>query len=343
MIKQHDRDRFEVFCYYNSQTWDKSTHRIHDAADHWQDIIGWSDERLAGVIANDKIDILVDLSGHTAHHRLSLFGSRAAPLQVSMIGYPHSTGLTNMDYLIADNWVCPKEQDHLCSEQVERLPICIFNYLPEDIYGPVNIKAAEQRKQIVFGSFNNIPKVTPSTIKLWAKVLKAVPGSVFKLKAPSFLDAGCRERYLSLFENEGIERRRLQVVGPTELSDMMREYGDIDIALDPIPYNGGTTTVQALWMGVPVVTLEGRNFCGRMGVSILTNVGLNELIAETDDQYVAIAKSLAEDKQRRLSMRSALREQMIASPLCDNETYTRELEKIYQRIWDRHCDSALSQ
>lgn len=339
IIEQHDRDRFEVFCYYNSQTWDKSTHRIHDTTDHWQDIVGWSDERLTGVITNNQIDILVDLSGHTAHHRLSLFGSRAAPVQVTMIGYPHSTGLPSMDYLIADTWVCPAENDPLCTETIERLPLCIFNYLPEDKYGSVNVKAAEQRKHVVFGSFNNIPKVTPSTIKLWAEVLKAVPDALLKLKAPSFLDAGCQERYNTLFEKEDIDRKRLQIVGPTELIDMMQEYRDIDIALDPIPYKGGTTTVQALWMGVPVITLAGENFCGRMGISILTNVGLPELIAQTKEQYIEIAKSLAEDKAHRLSMRSTLREKMKSSPLCDSETYTRELETIYRRIWHTYCGS----
>jgi len=307
--------------------------------DDWADVAGWTDERLKARIRQDQIDILVDLSGQTSKHRLQVFAMRAAPVQLTWMGYPHSTGLSTMDYLIADSVVCPPENDHLCSETVIRLPKhCVFCLPPTDKFAEVDNNKPASRQQPVFGSFNNLTKVNESTLSLWLDVMKAVPEAKLKLKTPSFTDANCREQFKAYFEKAGITSDRLIFTGPSPLAEMMREYAEIDIALDTLQYNGGTTTLQALWMGVPVITLEGGNFCGRMGASIMHHIGMPDWVAESREAYVEIAVHRVSDRQQLLATKAQLRDHMKSSPLCDVEGFANEMGGIFQRVWQFHCD-----
>jgi len=290
---------------------------------------------LQQAIVADGIDILVDLAGHTATHRLGVFAMRAAPVQATFLGYPHSTGLTTMDWLIGDATVSPIEHAHLFSEGLAQLPGSVFCWAPVDEY-PLP-PPRPQEAPLTFGSFNNAMKLSPKTVALWARVMHAVPDARLLLKAPSLKDAAVQARFAALFAAQGIATERLVFRGPSELAAMMQEYGDIDIALDPTPYNGGTTTLQALWMGVPVLTLAGGNFAGRMGASFLDTMGHPEWVAEDEAGYVEVTRHLAEDIAGVRSGRQQLRECMAASALCDIEAYVANLEALYDRMWAAYC------
>lgn len=334
-----DRSRFSLVAYHNSQTHDDSTRKIKERMDQWWDVAGWSDERLRAKIIEDEIDILVDLSGQTAKNRLRLFAMRAAPVQVTWMGYPHSTGLSTMDYMIADPVVCPPEQAHLCSETVKVLPHhSVFCYLPTDDYGEPDMTRVQQRQEVVFGSFNNLLKVNAETLALWRDVLFAVPGSKLKLKTPSFTDENCRQYFLDYFTGSGIEESRLIFSGPSSLHDMMREYNEMDIALDTFPYNGGTTTFQALWMAVPVLTMAGTNFCGRMGASAMTRLGMQDWVAHSREDFIDRAVTLAADRETLLKTKKGLREKMLQSPLCDAQGFGVEMGRVFEEIWAAYCE-----
>ncbi len=336
VLQNHNHQQFEIFCYYNNRTNDKSTQDLRKLADHWLEISDWTDARVQQQIIKDKIDVLVDLSGQTAKNRLGVFALRAAPLQITWLGYPHSTGLTTIDYLIADKICCPPENDSLCTEQVYRLPDhCVFCYPVNDNY-PTFDPATRKPDQIVFGSFNNLTKVNETTLQLWIKLLHAVPQAHLHLKTPSFTDPECIAQFYADFESQGIARQRLNFTGPCGLDDMMCEYLQIDIGLDPIPYNGGTTTLQALWMGVPVLTIAGENFCGRMGASIMHHAGLADWIAKTEDDYICIAQQKANQPIELFTLKKTLREQLRQSPLFDNKGFTNALEDAYRILWKRH-------
>ena len=337
ILTHHDRDRFEHVCCASIETRDESSRLFEHLSQTWHDVFGWNDERLASQIRADGIDILIDLAGHTSGSRIRVLRNRPAPIQACFIGYPHSTGLDAVDYLIADSIVCPPELDHLCSETVLRLDHCVFCFVPNEDRPAVDVEAASRREAVTFGSFNNVPKLTPTTVAIWSEILTRLPDARLKLKAGPFADADTRERFWRSFEDQGVVRDRITLARPTPLAEMMREYGDIDIGLDPIPYNGGITTCQALSMGVPVVTLKGGSFCRRMGASILTRIGLDALIAETREAYVEAAVALAQDHDRRLALRASLRERLTAAPMCDPEAYTRNLERMYRHAWRRWC------
>lgn len=337
VLRHQDNNQIESFCYSSVDAIDATTAKFERLSQHWREVYGWHDSRLVNQIRQDRIDILIDLAGHTAGSRLRALCDRPAPVQACFIGYPHSTGLAAIDYLIADPVVCPPGNDHLCSESVARLDGCVFCFSPDQESPPVDMAGARGRTNVTFGSFNNVPKLTPTTISLWAQILSRLPDARLKLKAAPFTDRATRERYWKLFEDRGIERNRVDIVGPTPLFEMMVEYGDIDIALDPVPYNGGTTTFQALWMGVPVVTLAGGNFCSRMSASILSGIGLTELVAGTPEDYVDIAVGLAINRDRALGLREAMRDRLLESHLCDAPAYTRNIETLYRDMWRRWC------
>ena len=342
----YNKDKFHFTGYYTSRTYDDSTYEIKAKLDNWVDVGEWSDQRLQRQIINDGIDILIDLSGHTAKHRLRMFALRAAPVQMTWLGYPHSTGLAEMDYLIADSIVCPEKNDKLCVEKVLRLPEhCVFCFPPEQNFAEIDNDlsyirdglsegvAGGEAQGIVFGSFNNLTKVNSATLDLWLSVLLAVPNSRLKLKTPSFTDEECRQEFIKHFVDRGIAVHRLIFTGPSSLEDMMAEYNQVDIALDTIPYNGGTTTFQALWMGVPVLTLEGDNFCGRMGASIMSHLGLPDWVAKSAGEFVEKAVFFAQPENGLFALKQGLRRQMIESPLCDAHGFTRSFEEQLQSAW----------
>jgi protein O-GlcNAc transferase len=332
LLQQQKASPLEVYIYHTGTMFDQYTASAQACADVWVEAAGWDDEALHRQIVRDGVDVLVDLSGHTASHRLGVFVMRSAPVQASFLGYPHSTGLRCMDYLIGDSVVSPEGHEHLFSEKIARLSGSVFCWAPVDDY-PLPAQA-RSHDPVVFGSFNNLLKLSDRTIALWARVLHSVPKSVLLLKAPSLRNAEVSDRLLTLFARHGIGSERLVFRGPSELGAMMQEYGDIDIALDPLPYNGGTTTLQALWMGVPVVSLLGQNFASRMGASFLSVLGKSEWLAHDEDQYLQIAQDIARDVDAIRMGRQALRDLMQACALCDMAQYSRDFERLLTSMAD---------
>ena len=277
------------------------------------------------------IDLLIDLSGHTAGSALALFARRMAPVQATWLGYPGSTGVPNVDWLIGDGLVTPPESDALCSERVARLPHCVFCFAPEADH-PLPVFAAARARPFTFGSFNNVPKLTPRTIALWATVLTEVPDARL-LRAPSFKDAGVTARFRRLFTDAGTDPDRLTFRGPVGLDAMMQAYAEIDVALDPFPYGGGTTTLQAMWMGVPVVTQAGGHFVSRMGASFMGAAGLSDWVAEDDTGYVDVAIRAATDRTALLALKQDLRDRLLNRPAWNPDHFAADFARTLRRIW----------
>jgi predicted O-linked N-acetylglucosamine transferase (SPINDLY family) len=303
----------------------------------------WTQAQLTQRIRADGIDVLIDLAGHTSHNRLVMLSQRVAPVQVSFLGYPGSTGVPNIDWLLADPVVVPPEHDVLCTERVYRLPNAVFCFAPEVDYPYPTYDAAKAVRPLTFGSFNNVPKLTPHTIALWAKVLARVPGSRLLLKAPSFRDESAVRIFRERFERQGVDASRIGFRGPVGLTDMMAEYADVDMALDPVPYNGGTTTLQAMWMGVPVVVKEGQNFVSRMGASFMRAAGLPEWVADSDEAYVDTAARMASDRQGLMHLKAGLRARLQAAPAWNIEEYTRDMERALRAMWTDFCEQPRDQ
>jgi protein O-GlcNAc transferase len=337
VLTRLDPKAVEVTMYFTGVSYDEQTQLAKRRVARWVEATTWNDSQLARRIEEDGIDILLDLSGHTSMQRMSLFGQRAAPVQATFLGYPGSTGVPNIDWLVADSMVAPVGSEGLFSEQLARLPHSVFCFTPETDYPYPDYGQAHAERPLTFGSFNNVPKLTPHTVKLWAAVLKEVPGSRLLLKSPSFKDEGAIEVFEQRFEAEGIARDRLEFRGPVGLTDMMAEYADVDIALDPVPYNGGTTTLQALWMGVPVVVKAGGNFVSRMGASFMSAAGLHDWVAESDADYVRIAAAMARDRQALLSLKQGLRHRLQAVPAWNIDQYTRDFESLLRQMWTTYC------
>ncbi|HWA28525.1 MAG TPA: tetratricopeptide repeat protein [Lacunisphaera sp.] len=328
VLAAHDRTRFEVFCYASVRQPDHVTERLRGLAEHWRDIARLNDDDAAALIRADQLDLLIDLAGHTARHRLLVLARRPAPVQVTWIGYPNTTGLDAIDYRLTDAISDPAgttEQFH--SEKLVRLSANFSCYRPDDQAPPVNTRPNISSGGLTFGCFNNFAKVTPDVLVLWARLLASLPGSKLILKSRGLGDPAVQARILAGFGVAGIAPGRL-TFNSAELSvaDHLSLYHGVDIALDTFPYNGTTTTCEALWMGVPVITLAGRVHAARVGASLLTHLGLPEWIAATPDEYLRIAREAALDAPRRAALRASLRERMRASPLCDATAFTRIVE-----------------
>jgi len=340
VLKAHDHARIEIFCYSElaKAKHDKVTERIKPLADHWFDTAGVNNADLVKQIRADGIDILVDLAGHTAHNRLHAFAYRPAPVQASWIGYCNTTGLPAMDYRFTDEWADPEGYEAYHTEKLVRLPAGFLCYSPPAHAPEVVALPREVAGHVTFGSFNNLSKVNPQTTALWARVLGAVPGSRLLIKSKSLADAATCDRLAERFASHGIERERLEFIGWLPKSDEhLGLYGRVDIALDTFPYNGTTTTCEALWMGVPVIALEGNRHAARVGVSLLSRISLQELIARDTDDYVRRAEELAADPERLRALRTGMRERMRGSALCDPERFTRALEDTYYSLWEEAC------
>ena len=292
---------------------------------------GRDDSVAADMIRSDAIDLLVDLSGHTAGNRLGVFAERAAPIQLTWLGYPGTTGLAEMDYRLTDEMADPDDSFH--TEQMVRLPHGFHCYGP-----PPNapVPSRSEGRPLTFGSFNNLAKITPDVMSCWARLTASVPDARLLLKARPLADAKVREQFIRIAEEAGLAAGRLTLVGHVkDLAEHLALYRDIDVALDPFPYAGTTTTCEAMWMGVPVVTLRGTAHAGRVGASLLTTVGLDDLIADDLDEYAGIATALIADRARLADDRQTLRARVAASPLCHAEDFTRSLEDAYHTLWLR--------
>jgi protein O-GlcNAc transferase len=340
VIASHNREFFEIFCYSNVLIEDEVTIRMRKYSDQWRNIAGISDEVAAELIYKDEIDILVDLSGHTANNRILLFARKPAPVQVTWIGYPSTTGLTSIDYKMADTYTDPAGMtEHYHTEKLFRLPESFLCYLPDDESPEIKELPSLTSGCITFGSFNNFTKVTSEVTKLWMKILMAIPHSRLILKSRSFSDALISRSFLEEFIQGGIEMERIELLPMTSFREHLNTYNTIDIGLDTFPYNGTTTTCEAMWMGVPVITLAGKTHASRAGVSLLSNVGLKEFIAHTSEEYITIAVNLAKDIKRLKYLRAQLRDMMTKSPLCDAKRFTANLEICYRRMWETWCQS----
>jgi predicted O-linked N-acetylglucosamine transferase (SPINDLY family) len=339
LMAHHDRRRFEIHGYAEVVNPDAETRRFEDLADGWCSTVGMTTPALAARIRADRIDILVDLAGHTADSRLAAFAGHPAPVQLAWLGYPNTTGLSAMDYRLSDAIADPPGPgDALHSEELIRLAggfLCFDAGLETP---PVAAAPARASGAVTFGSFNNLAKVTETTVDAWARILAGAPDSRLLLKNRSLADPETRERYRALFAARGVAGERLEFLAWIESpAGHLGAYERIDIALDPFPYNGTTTTCEALWMGVPVITLRGDRHAGRVGASLLTTLGQEALIAETVDGYVAAAVGLAADLGRLVHLRHSLRPAMAASPLTDAAGFTRRVEAAYRDMWRRYC------
>jgi predicted O-linked N-acetylglucosamine transferase (SPINDLY family) len=342
VICNHDRSQVEVYCYSNVVTADDYTERLKGIADHWRDIRLKSDDQVCEMIQSDGIDILIDLSGHTSDGRLPVFARKPAPVQVTYLGHPNTSGLGAIDYRITDALADPPglTECYHC-EQLTRLPRCFLSYAPPADAPEVAISPVSRKGYITFGSFNNPLKINPGVIALWSRILQAVPASRLLLKSFAFSSASTKSRFTAMFARHGIEPERVELLNfVPAVSGHLELYREVDIALDTFPYNGTTTTCEALWMGVPVIALAGASHASRVGVSLLVHTGLTELIARDADSYLTLALELANDTERLRKLRFSLRDQLRLSPLLDAVGFTRELEHAYRGMWHRWCAQA---
>jgi predicted O-linked N-acetylglucosamine transferase (SPINDLY family) len=339
LLKVHNRENVEVFCYSNVKVEDQVTKRLRAEADHLFSIVGKSNEEVAAQIREDRIDILVDLAGHTSENRLLVFAYKPSPIQVTWLGYPNTTGMRTMDYRLTDAIADPpSEADTFYSEKLFRLNHGFLCYQPEASTPVVGSLPCRERGYITFGSFNNLTKTTPEVIKAWANILHAVPDSRLLLKAKQLRDNQTRERFKELIALEGIKQERLDMHSMlSKTSDHLRLYNRVDIGLDPFPYNGTTTTCEALWMGVPVITMLGDRHAARVGASIMCRVGLEDLVAHSVDEYIALAVSLANDRHRLLTLRNSLCQMMQKSQLMDKKLFAETVENAYRQMWRKWC------
>ncbi len=336
LLEGHDRSAVEVFCYAEVKRPDARTERFKQLADHWVLTVGLSDEAVAERIRRDGIDILVDLAGHTAKNRLLVFARKPAPVQVTWLGYPNTTGLETIDYRLVDDVTDPVgEADAFASETLVRLPGGFLCYdSPRDAPEPA-IPPCLAAGAVTFGSFNNAAKLSDATLDAWTTLLARLPKARLRLKGKAFADAGTSRAYLDRLRERGVAADRVDLIAWVPEQDHLASYDRIDIALDPFPYNGTTTTCEALWMGVPVVTLRGDRHAGRVGASLLTQLRLTDLIAGSAEEYVEIAASLAGDPARLADLRRSLRPRMAASSLCDAPAFARKVEAAYRTMWRR--------
>jgi predicted O-linked N-acetylglucosamine transferase (SPINDLY family) len=335
LLSAHDHQQFEIFCYADVARPDQITAKLQSCADTWRDIGGITEEQLADLVRQDQIDILVDLTMHMGNNHLLAFARKPAPVQVCWLAYQGTTGLPAIDYRITDSLVDPPGlfDKYYCEESI-RLSGSFWCYDPLENATTVGPLPALKNGYVTFASLNNFCKVNAPLLKLWAQVLKSVDRSRLVMLAA---EGRHRERTLHILAQEGVDPERVTFVAKIPRADYLALHGGIDIGLDTVPYNGQTTTFDALWMGVPVVTLLGHTAVGRAGLSILSNLGLPELVGQDAGQFVQVAAGLANDLPRLHALRDTLRGRLQESPLMDARRFARSMEQAYRTIWHRWC------
>jgi predicted O-linked N-acetylglucosamine transferase (SPINDLY family) len=335
LLARHAAGEFEITCYDNRAGADATTRRLAAYRVAWTKTVGWSDEDFARKVRQDRIDILVDLSGHTSRNRLRALALRCAPVQVTYLGYPATTGLAAVDYRLTDAFADPPglTEAHY-SERLLRLPHCLW------CYRPAWPSAAERRvplegREVVFGSMNNFRKLAPRIVAVWGRLLGRVPRA--RLLIASLAEGPTRERVLGQLAAAGIARERIECVAWLNPDRFAELHARVDIVLDAFPFNGGTTTIEALWHGAPVVSLSGRSFASRAGRSILANAGLADLAVEEDERYVEVAARLALDRGRLARLHAELPDMMRRSPIMDEARFTADLESVLRAAWREWC------
>ncbi len=340
LLESLDRGQVDTFCYSDVKTPDEVTAQIRAAAGRWVDLRDREHAQVAELIRQDQIDILFDLSGHTAGNRLAAFARKPAPIQITWIGYVGTTGLAAMDYLLADrHQIAPGTEQYYC-EKVLRMPDGYVCWCPPDCAPEVAPPPYEIQGHITFGSFNNPAKVHDGVLRGWADILRRVPDSHLALRYMGFDGPKTQQRIKDTFAAAGLDPSRIQLYGWSHHARMLGSYNQIDIGLDPFPYSGGVTTCEALWMGVPVITCPGETFAGRHSLSHLSTVGFTETIARDLDHYVELAVGLATDRPRLAALRAGLRPQVAASPLVDGPRFAGHFLRIMRDVWREWCVNA---
>jgi protein O-GlcNAc transferase len=339
LLGARHRDAFEVFCYQTLDEEDERTREFRALADHWHEVSALDDAELASLILAHEIDILVDLAGLTNGGRVHVIARKPAPVQVSYLGYLGTSGIEAVDYRITDALADPPGAADRChSEQLIRLPNSLWCFAPLEAMPAPVLRDDDSDRPIVFGSFNRLAKVWPEVLELWGQLLARVPGSELWLAdVPS---DESHDRIVARLAEAGVEASRIKTWGRLPPQPYWSLIRQADIALDTFPYNGGATTCECLWLGVPVVTKAGAMGFARSGTSILGNVGLPELVAESEEQYLEIAAALAADRARLRDLQRGLRERMRAAPLMDAPGFMRDLEGAYRAMWRRACAAA---
>lgn len=339
LLANHDPAQVEVVCYSAAACPDAVTAQAKQLTHNWRDVYALEDRELIETIRQDEIDLLIELAGHTCGTRLGALAERAAPIQISYLGTPNTTGLPTIDYRFTDGMADPPGYEANYREELVRLPGGFLCFAPPTAAPPVRTLPALQRGQVTFGSFNGLLTLNEQVVAVWARVLKEVPHSRLLLKSPALDDPLARERTAQLFAAEGISGDRLELLGQTRSPlESLDAYNQVDIALDPFPFSGTTTTCEALWMGVPVVTRTGSQHAGRVGASLLSMVGLAEWIARDEQHYVQVAAKMAAHLPQLAELRTLLRSRMMHSRLCDGVSFTRSLERTYRQLWVRWCE-----
>ena len=341
-LAHSDSRQFRLIVYADNQRKDGMTQRLRRKVALWRDIHGQSDEIVRSQIRADGVDILIDLAGHTAGHRLRLFAGRVAPVQVSWIGYPSTTGVPAMDYILMDSYCAPEGYESFFTEQLIRLEGLRFCYTPPDYAPLVADTPCLAKGYVTFGSFNNLAKLTPAVLQTWVEILRQVPKSRLMLKWKSLSDPQTQERIRVIFVEQGIAAERIECRDWSQHSEMLSEYGEIDIALDPFPFSGGLTSCDALYMGVPIMTVAGELPISRQTASFLHTLDLNGWIAEDRGAYIEKAVAFTQEAQRLNDLRQSLRERMLASHLCDGAAYARSIETaLLQMIRERESSKGI--
>ncbi len=329
------KEQQATICYSGRIVKDDLTLRLQAAASQWRDVFGLSDQQLTEQIRADRVDVLFDLSGHTAHNRLLVFARKPAPIQVTWAGYVGTTGLKAMDYILADRYEIPPGAERHYRERVLRMPDGYVCYDPP-LYAPaLTPLPALDRGEVTFACFNNPAKITAQAIEVWSRILRRLPEARLVFKFRGWNDSGVVRRFAEMFAAQSIDPRRLEFLGYSPHAEFLAEYGRIDLALDSFPYSGGLTTCEALWMGVPVITSPLETFASRHSFSHLSNVGLTEMIAHDLHEYVELAVALAGDLPQLAALRAGLRKRMAASPLCDGERFATNLTAVLYDAWQR--------
>ena len=338
ILSNHDKSQVEIYCYAEVMREDEVTGRFRQLADHWHSTVGLHDDAVAQMILEHQIDILVDLAGHTAKNRLLTFARKPAPVQITYLGYPGTTGLSAMDYRLTDQYADPVGvAEAYYSEHLLRLPGSLWCYRPSADMPEASPLPALARGYLTFGSFNSFNKIDEPTLILWAELLRALPTS--RLMMLTVPEGATRLRLVSRFAEFGITAQRLEFHGSLPAIEFHRKFLEVDLTLDPVTVNGATTTCESLWMGVPVMSLVGERFLTRAGLSILNTAGLADFAAASPEDYIRIATHLADNLPLLAEIRAGLRAHVAASPLIDEVGFTRNLENLYREVWGKWCSA----
>jgi predicted O-linked N-acetylglucosamine transferase (SPINDLY family) len=339
IIQAHNHEAIEFYGYSNSETTDEFTERLKPMFDTFRDIYKLEDEQVDEMIVKDKIDILVDLAGHTKNNSLLVLARRPAPIQVTYLGYPDTTGLEQIDYRITDELADPPELHEYYTEEQVCLPNGFLCYRPPDMAPMLVESPCIKNGYITFGSFNVNQKINFEVMALWAQVLKGTDGSRLLLKLKGGEREHFRNYYRDHFQQLGIERDRIEICGRKSSAEHLAMYGQVDIALDPYPYHGTTTTCEALWMGVPIISLLGEQHSCRVALSLLKRLDMEFFVTSTKEEYIAKAAALAANPNALAKIRSTMRARMAASDLCNGKLIAESLETAYRKMWKKYCKS----